>query len=1182
MKKLLLLIAGLSALMVNSKLVEAQGPPFFTDYIDCEGCITAPPIEPVINPSCPHTSPLYNQNSFYEINPGSQIKYIRVNFIIIQKDDGTGNFSESNPEDQQMLLDIQNTMNQTLANLNIGTCGGHQNVHSKIQYIFNTVYKRSDYYWNNDNDHSAYKCPNHNPSIWYLAPLAEEIDEDPTIPHGINIFFTCGATAYQNTVINNSPTYSGVNYACSQSPTFNFDDWSAIHYPDTYIKYYWMKHQATIQNERPWIPDVWDWYKNSSAQTNNHEIGHSFGLFHPQNSTCPLHDIMNPSSTSLHDYYTQSQLLTIHKNLSLKNIRKYVECNENYDAPFIVANYQKIDFDVKLYKEIIIEPGGNLEITCNVLMPKGSKIIVKPGGKLLVNNGIVSTKCNDLWEGIQVWGNNTENQWPDNNGNYLQGYAKFENAIIENAVTALNLWHPEDFSSTGGIVFAYNTTFQNNTQSLHALHYKNFHPINGSEMDYQAVFDNCTFDINNEYFGSKEFFKHIDISYLRGMKFYGCDFFLDPSANNISVWNHGIAAYAAGFTIQGKCTTNIIPCNDYDMNRFRGLRSGITVRNLHSPYTFTARNCIFENLVYGIDNYAANNATILNNQFFVGSNNYDDLCAFGIYQRMATGFAIELNNLDMNINSLCKDHYGVFTMNTNGIDEIYKNYFKGLKFGNFASNKNHAFTNQIYGLAYYCNENTSNYADFYIGDNSVSKIQFAQGDRTLPTGNLFSPQARYHIHNGNPGGYMVYYYNQLGPRQIPDPLKVDGNVGLSGLSINNPCENHYGGDIEDVKLTVQEKLTTEFEYAEAYSNYNNVETLYNSLVDGGSTNVKLSEITTATPDDAWALRSSLMGSSPHLSEEVLKIMSDRTDILSESTIFEILSANPDELRKEDLIAYLEQKENPLPEYMIDILKQMALGMTYKTALEEELIKYNRLRVHAANDMLRSFYNEPETNYEEIRNWLDNLGGISADRQIINTFVQENNYSAALNLANLMPILYNYTNEQLMEHQDYLYLINLQSTLQNENRFINNLTPAELSNVNSISLSNEDIAGTMANGILELMYDQYIGNCPDVNDTTTFKNKGIDKTLFGKAMGIAISNYPNPANQWTEFEYRMSDNNSLAEISIFDSRSIKIDQFIVKGSFGKMTYNTLNLNPGIYFYKFTTGSSILSGKFIVIH
>ncbi|MFA6951143.1 MAG: T9SS type A sorting domain-containing protein, partial [Lentimicrobiaceae bacterium] len=110
----------------------------------------------------------------------------------------------------------------------------------------------------------------------------------------------------------------------------------------------------------------------------------------------------------------------------------------------------------------------------------------------------------------------------------------------------------------------------------------------------------------------------------------------------------------------------------------------------------------------------------------------------------------------------------------------------------------------------------------------------------------------------------------------------------------------------------------------------------------------------------------------------------------------------------------------------------------------------------------------------------------------------------------------------------------------------------------------------------------IGNCPDVNDTTTFKNKAIDQTLLGKAMGITISNYPNPANQWTEFEYRMPDNNSLAEISIFDSKNAKIEQFIVKGSVGKMTYNTQNLNPGIYFYKFTTGSTILSGKFVVIH
>ncbi|MBK7031451.1 MAG: hypothetical protein IPH45_20660 [Bacteroidales bacterium] len=66
----------------------------------------------------------------------------------------------------------------------------------------------------------------------------------------------------------------------------------------------------------------------------------------------------------------------------------------------------------------------------------------------------------------------------------------------------------------------------------------------------------------------------------------------------------------------------------------------------------------------------------------------------------------------------------------------------------------------------------------------------------------------------------------------------------------------------------------------------------------------------------WALRAELLGVSPHLSEEVLRKVADKTDIFTEAVIFDILAANPDELKKEELFQYLENKENPLPTYMI--------------------------------------------------------------------------------------------------------------------------------------------------------------------------------------------------------------------------------------------------------------------------
>ena len=83
-----------------------------------------------------------------------------------------------------------------------------------------------------------------------------------------------------------------------------------------------------------------------------------------------------------------------------------------------------------------------------------------------------------MWPGIQVWGNSALHQHTVH-GNYLQGYLELKNgATIENAVCAVALWHPGDWNSTGGIVFADSAFFRNNAKSVRALYYVD-HVSNG-------------------------------------------------------------------------------------------------------------------------------------------------------------------------------------------------------------------------------------------------------------------------------------------------------------------------------------------------------------------------------------------------------------------------------------------------------------------------------------------------------------------------------------------------------------------------------------------------------------------------------------------------------------------------------------------------------------------------------
>lgn len=1153
-----------------------------------------------INPAqSPRTLTLYQSSTWLNEyrTPGywipnstnTPLKTIRVNWIICRKSDGTGGWQDTQAFRDQVAL-MFTKLNETYSNsLPMGyqlTCPPTMThvVDSRIRWELNEIIFIDNDAFNNTISGT--------PVMEWLAT------NHPTALNCLNHIFTMPSSP---------PSYWG---------------YYTVHNNNAYV--------LTMKSMFSPYLVVWDDHVGHVV----HEYGHAVGLGHPYDSeyrevshydfmddifgTCAQAGYCNPvpapgyvcwfqknfwesqpreypimvsaPTIPLPRYINPKSMGRMHRALSHydfyfhinnKPMHKYVKEDHSFSVPKTITLNEIWDFDIKMYQDIIVESGATLTITGEVRMPIGGKIIVKPGGKLNIEGGKVTSAHQEPWQGIEVWGNESQHQFTYGNNQYYQGYVNLDHAIIEHAICAVNLWKPNDYTSTGGIVIAKDCQFVNNTQSLHALHYKNFHPITGAEMDNISIFRNCVFELNSDYFGTVEFFKHIDLSYLKGIKFYGCDFTLSSGASNINWYNHGIAAYSAGFHVGPICLSQIEPCNSYDKSTFTGLRTGITVRNLNSTYTFTVKHSIFNNLVYGIDNYSANNATILNNTFSIGSDYFGDNCAFGIYQRLATGFAIENDILDLNPNSKCVDHFGIHTMNTNGIDEIYRNQFKNLKYANFAAGENRDPSAIATGLQYFCNYNNENYADFYIQSNPSSFISFFQGNLNLPTGNTFSSNGVMHIYNGNPNGYIAYYYNEQNPAEIPDPTKVFGNVALAPIRINNPCLDHYGDIIKEEKLTEVEKTETELRYAVALSNLQNVTTLYNSLIDGGSTDEKLIEISSATPNDAWEIRASLLGNSPHLSETVLKAMSDRTDVLSESTIFEILSANPDELRNEDLMVYLEEKANPLPEYMMNLLRQLSTGLSYRTSLEGEIALYDRERIRASHDMLRSLLNEEQTDYVSVRAWLDNLSGLSSDRQIISTYVQENNYTDAIALANLLPTLYNFSEDELQLHADYMYLLNLQQNLYNEGRVLSQLSESEISNVNAISLTNEDLAGSQAKGIMQAIYGDWIGNCPDVNDTVTWKSARIDDRLLAKAIGVEISVNPNPAQTWCSYKYKLPLVESTAEVKIFDSKNMLIHSFTINGKQGELLWDTREVNSGIYFYQFKTNNIILGGKIVVI-
>lgn len=195
------------------------------------------------------------------------------------------------------------------------------------------------------------------------------------------------------------------------------------------------------------------WYM---AKLFNHELGHSLGLPHSWNTNdgcddTPTHpNCWNYTTTppcneeisnNMMDYNQCQCALT---PCQIGKIRSYMSRPNNMQRKFIAKDWCERDpaNDITIYRgdsvkwighrdirgNITIQPGGVLEITCTLSMPRDGKITVKPGATFIMNGSTITNTCGDQWEGIEIWQN---------------GKTKSK-VIARGNINLLNIKHPVD------------------------------------------------------------------------------------------------------------------------------------------------------------------------------------------------------------------------------------------------------------------------------------------------------------------------------------------------------------------------------------------------------------------------------------------------------------------------------------------------------------------------------------------------------------------------------------------------------------------------------------------------------------------------------------------------------------------------------------------------------------------
>jgi len=895
-----------------------------------------------------------------------------------------------------------------------------------------------------------------------------------------------------------------------------------------------------------------------------------------------------------------------------------VTINITYDPNVIVTGLNYIangthTNETKIFEQgFIVQAGSTVTLNnCNYQFMPGAKVIVEQGsapgvtpvisGGLLTLNGTTFssvTACNTRWQGIEVWGNKTAHQYMAN-GKYAQGRVAANNATIKDAVCAVALWKPGDISKTGGYIIANGTQFLNNVKSIHGYDYENYMPTSPDiKVDNATSITNCTFMMNSQYLPGLLFYKHVDLYKVRGIKINGCDFTVPAGPHpDKATYNSAIECWNAGVKIDAPCTNGNVPCNSFDYCNFSNFHRGVLANATGSnTYTFSIVRANFTNNAIGVYVNGVKNESILFNNFYLGLN-YGDDCAdgstsYGIYLENSAGFLIEENTFEKATGAPTGTYMGIAANNCPcNQDVIYKNTFTGLSVGNYTYgiNRSNAGLDGT-GLSYQCNLNSNNAVDFRVtgAHPDQAKIHGHIGSTTLASGNTFSSTASASWHFRNEGGEDIRYYHFGYASQYPTKIfTIDmnnpDNYFLRLPAPQNTCPSHYGtgggtGDDDLLVLDPVEKETVAAGYSLADSSYNDVKGLYDYLKDGGNTTGTKQEIETAQPNQMWQLVADLLAKSPYLSEEVLRTAADQTAVIPEAELFDVLAANPDELRNNSLMDYLEQKENPLPGYMIDLLKQVAQGSSAKTVLIEQMDEFNTQRVQAAQKLLCSALNDTVVDRPYIRQWLTKLNSPVADEQVAFAYLEEGKTDSAYLVLDAIPGKYGLDGDALTDFNEFAEMFTFQVQLEQAGRTIFDLDSTELALLEYYANNSMGKAGSMARGILEYTSNGHFCHCPGSQPTWFKQSKPFSKTFADR--GIKVTVKPNPADTWAAFDYELPLGITEATLSLTDAQGKLIQTIDLKQNKGQWIWDTRLAGSGAYYYRLQAGSQQAAGKIIV--
>jgi len=559
--------------------------------------------------------------------------------------------------------------------------------------------------------------------------------------------------------------------------------------------------------------------------------------------------------------------------------------------------------------------------------------------------------------------------------------------------------------------------------------------------------------------------------------------------------------------------------------------------------------------------------------------------------------------------------YGVI-VNNSGTDNnyIYDNNFESLTYGlqglNINTNSDAAIEGGAHvfiptGLRFICNKfhdaGCSN--DFLINEDlsdppSLPGIAYNQRNAANapeltqePAGNTFTPSHGnagdnlYDINISSSVGDILYTHHTLYPtglRLEPNDVSNQDMVGydprpdVGNFTEGESCPDDFYPEGDRTEL--RSALT------EAHQKIDSLINLLQILVDEGSTDTLKSTVENSSSGQSYEVYQDLMNASPYVSDTVMKSSIEKEEVLPNVMIRDIMVANPQSAKSEELLNTLDQRIDPMPDSMwVEILQGMDTIGALKHLVSEldGWIQRRDLYFHALADLfLKDTVNA--WSVDSLITLYESDTWLASHYLLVQYYLDQFNYSQASAILQSIPSQFSLTDRQTTTHQKYLSLLNLSPQLYCDTAGYIIPDSIQTSALLLLAEDDNDFPGAWARNILIasglLEYQE-----PIVNESTL---KSSRKSKFhwthSRPINTVLKVFPNPARDFVIVEYKKNNVLDLVQLVIMNVKGIKIRSYPLHKAENQQIIPTDGLLSGIYFFKlYVNGISVEPHKVVII-